>query len=85
MSPFILMGFTGLGAGLLVPALAIVAAKLGLCDPFSLTVAGKTWFFAPNFHVASANSVVRIETQTHGGPQHRGTGSTTVTTLHLAI
>ncbi len=85
MSPFILMAFVAIGAGLLVPVLAIASAKLGLCEPFSLTVAGKRWLFARHVRVASANSVVQMHTSTIGGQQHRGKGSGTVTIQYLTI
>jgi hypothetical protein len=64
MSPYIVMVLTGLSAGLLVPAIAICAAKLGICDPFSLEIAGKTWTFSRNRRGTAANTTVRFES--HG-------------------
>jgi hypothetical protein len=62
MSPFIVMILTGLGAGLLIPITAIVAAKLGICDPFSLQIFGRTWTFSKNYHRAvGANTAVHFE------------------------
>jgi len=56
------MVLTGLGAGLLVPITAILAAKLGICDPFSLQVFGRTWTFSKNYHRAvAANTAVHFE------------------------
>jgi hypothetical protein len=46
MSPFIVMILASLAAGLLIPVTAMVAAWLGICDPFSLTFAGRTWTFS---------------------------------------
>jgi len=61
MSPFVVMALTGLGAGLLVPLIAIAAAKLGLCEPFSLHIAGHKWTFARRQHTFTANTSVRVE------------------------
>jgi hypothetical protein len=61
MSPFVVMALTGLAAGVLVPVTAIVAAKLGICDPFSLQIAGRKWTFSRKRHVVAANTSVRFE------------------------
>jgi hypothetical protein len=62
MSPFVAMVLTGLGAGLLIPITAILAAKLGICDPFSLEIAGRIWTFSRNHHhVVAANKVIPFE------------------------
>jgi hypothetical protein len=44
------MVLTGLGAGFLIPVTAILAAKLGISDPFSLEIAGRKWTFSKNPH-----------------------------------
>jgi len=57
----LVMALTGLSAGILVPATAIAGAKLGICDPFSLEIAGRKWTFSRNSHVIAANTSVRFE------------------------
>jgi hypothetical protein len=86
MSPYIVMVLTGLGAGLLVPAIAICAAKLGICDPFSLEIAGKTWTFSRNRRGTAANTAVRFESHMsapHFYEQH-GRSALSVTTFKPA-
>lgn len=62
MSPLILMILTGLAAGALIPITAIVAARLGICDPFSLRFGGHTWTFSKTHHTVASNTFVRFET-----------------------
>jgi hypothetical protein len=87
MSPFVAMVLTGLGAGLLIPITAIVAAKLGICDPFSLEIAGRTWTFSKNHHrVVAANTAVRFEAHMradHAYEEH-GRSSLSVSVVKLA-
>lgn len=59
MSPFIVLAVTAICAGLLIPALAIAAAKLGISDPFSLQVGRRKWTFAKWRRTSTANTAIR--------------------------
>ena len=85
MAPFITMVFVGLAAGLLVPALAIVAAKLGICETFSLQIAGHRWTFSKNRHVASANTAYRFEAHMVASHAHREYGRSSSSTFYIKL
>ena len=70
MSPFIAMALTGLAAGLLVPIIATASATLGICEPFSLQIAGRKWTFGkthPVHQMVAANTCFYMEAHMTGG------------------
>jgi hypothetical protein len=63
MSPFVAMALVGLAAGLMIPVTAIMAAKLGISDPFALDLMGWKWTFSKHRHVIATvvNVFVGVE------------------------
>jgi hypothetical protein len=70
----------------MIPVTAIVAAKLGICNPFSLEIAGRRWTFSRNRHAVAANTIIRFESHmiAMNAYEARGSSLTSVTTIKLA-
>jgi hypothetical protein len=59
LTPFILMLLSAAASAGAVFGVAVLSAKLGICEPFTLEVAGQRWSFHPwNFMQSRVNEIL---------------------------